>query len=204
LKQEVKAIDTKQADLIEKEAQPAHNVSWRDYVTLFSYGPGSLGLVFFLLVCILAALAQLATSFALGNWTSKSLEDQQSSLLVPGLFIVAVFAYILFNFTRGLISFCFISHATTNMNNSVCETVLRADILFFDANPVGRILTRFSKDIAVMDFSIAPFFIWCSMGIFRAITVTITIGIINPWLFIGLAISFVFMWLSMKRSVRIM
>jgi hypothetical protein len=65
-------------------------------------------------------------------------------------------------------------------------------------------LTRFSKDIAVMDFSIAPIFIRCSMGIFRAITDTITIGIINQWLFIGLAVSFVFRWLSMKRSVRIM
>lgn len=120
------------------------------------------------------------------------------------MFVIAVLLYIVFNFVRGLISFCFISHATTNMNNQVCERVLRADILFFDRNPVGRILTRFSKDIAVMDFSIAPFFIWCSMGIFRAITVTITIGIINPWLFIGLAISLVLMWLSMKRSVRIM
>ena len=34
------------------------------------------------------------------------------------------------------------------------EKVLRAKILFFDSNPIGRIITRFSKDIAVFDMVI--------------------------------------------------
>lgn len=40
------------------------------------------------------------------------------------------------------------------MNQSMTERVLHASIQFFDSNPIGRIVTRFSKDIAVFDLII--------------------------------------------------
>lgn len=79
------------------------------------------------------------------------------------------------------------------MHNLVTKRVLRANILFFDSNPIGRIVTRFSKDLSVMDFILPPYFIWISIGVFRAITVTIMVGIVNPYLFIGLAVGIVLM-----------
>ena len=39
-----------------------------------------------------------------------------------------------------------------NILNSMINNLLRANILFFDSNPSGRILTRFSKDISVVNF----------------------------------------------------
>jgi ABC-type multidrug transport system fused ATPase/permease subunit len=67
--------------------------------------------------------------------------------------------------------------------------VLRADILFFDSNPIGRIVTRFAKDVTVVDLIISVFMIFISNGLFRTATVIITLGIINPWLFIAVAIA---------------
>jgi ATP-binding cassette subfamily C (CFTR/MRP) protein 4 len=76
--------------------------------------------------------------------------------------------------------------------------VLRANILFFDSNPIGRIVTRFSKDIVVLDFIVPTFIIFISSGVFRTITVCITVGIINPYLFIVIALGLVLMWLVLK------
>ena len=37
------------------------------------------------------------------------------------------------------------------MHNQMADKVLRAPILFFDSNPIGRITTRFSKDMTMLD-----------------------------------------------------
>lgn len=46
--------------------------------------------------------------------------------------------------------------AATNMHNMMAEKVLRANILFFDSNPIGRITTRFSRDMTILDMGIPP------------------------------------------------
>ena len=37
------------------------------------------------------------------------------------------------------------------LHNKILNSVTRAPILFFDSNPLGRIINRFSKDTAVSD-----------------------------------------------------
>lgn len=49
---------------------------------------------------------------------------------------------------------------------------------------MGRILTRFSKDMAVLDLVAPSTSILMTYGIFRAITVAISLVIINYWLLI--------------------
>jgi ABC-type multidrug transport system fused ATPase/permease subunit len=41
--------------------------------------------------------------------------------------------------------------SSTNLLKKMTEKVIRAKILFFDSNPIGRILTRFSKDMVILD-----------------------------------------------------
>lgn len=89
---------------------------------------------------------------------------------------------------------------TTRMHLAMCEKVLRANILFFDANPIGRILTRFSKDMAVLDYIAPAVSIVMTYGIFRAITVTISLVIINYWLLIPTACSLGYLIYLMKNS----
>ena len=41
--------------------------------------------------------------------------------------------------------------AARKLHNKMVERVSRAPTSFFDSNPVGRILNRFSKDTAILD-----------------------------------------------------
>ena len=41
------------------------------------------------------------------------------------------------------------------MHNKMTEKVLRANILFFDSNPIGRVTTRFSRDMTIIDTAIS-------------------------------------------------
>lgn len=84
-------------------------------------------------------------------------------------------------------TFWMIGVSTTNLHNAVSKRVIRSVVLFFDSNPVGRIVTRFSKDVTVLDFIIPIYVVFIAQGMFRSLTVTATVGIINPWLFIAVA-----------------
>ena len=68
---------------------------------------------------------------------------------------------------------------------------MRAKILFFDSNPIGRILTRFSKDLTMIDLVLCPLTLLVTQGFMRAVSVVISVSIVNPWLLIPAAIGVV-------------
>lgn len=71
--------------------------------------------------------------------------------------------------------------------------VVRSKILFFDSNPLGRIFTRFSKDIAVLDLIMPAITVFATFGLFRTITVMITVCVIHPYLLIVIIIVVILM-----------
>lgn len=85
--------------------------------------------------------------------------------------------------------------SATNMHNMMAEKVLRANIVFFDSNPIGRITTRFSRDMTILDMGIPPLTIMVAQGFLRTITVIISVSIINPYLLIFAAIG---LWTMIK------
>ena len=59
---------------------------------------------------------------------------------------------------------------------------MRADIQFFDSTPIGRITTRFSRDMTILDSAIPPVAIMVTHGLLRTISVIISVSIVNPYL----------------------
>jgi len=97
----------------------------------------------------------------------------------------SVWGFILATMLRAIIIFGIVEMSSTNMHNAMTEKVLRSGVLFFDSNPTGRIVTRFSKDMSVIDMVIPIFAIFVTQGLFRTLFVLVTVSIINPWLLIG-------------------
>lgn len=64
------------------------------------------------------------------------------------------------------------------------EKIIKANIIFFDSNPIGRIITRFSKDIVLLDSNLPLQLLWLLLGGLRFISVAITVVIVIPWLII--------------------
>jgi len=108
------------------------------------------------------------------------------------------------NIIRETTIFSIAQTTTSNMHLAMCEKVLSAKIEFFDSNPIGRILTRFSKDMAVLDLVAPPISIVMTYGIFRALTVSVSICIINPWLLIPASIACGYLIYLMKNATMAM
>jgi ATP-binding cassette, subfamily C (CFTR/MRP), member 4 len=92
--------------------------------------------------------------------------------------------------------------SSTTLLNKVTARVLRAQIVFFDSNPVGRILTRFTKDVIVFDLLFPIQSLMFVNGIFRTISVVITVAVINPWILIPTAFCLVLMICVLKTGSR--
>jgi len=99
----------------------------------------------------------------------------------------------IFSFLRGLFFFKMVLISTKNIHDKMLEKVARSKILFFDSNPIGRILARFSKDVSLMDFIIPSIGNIAAFYFFRAITIMIVLAIIHPLLIIVFLFSAVFM-----------
>ena len=66
------------------------------------------------------------------------------------MFAGSIGAYIVLCILRAAIVFWIVHSSVSNMHSVMSEKILRAKILFFDSNPIGRIVTRFAKDVAVL------------------------------------------------------
>ncbi|XP_041354291.1 ATP-binding cassette sub-family C member 4-like [Gigantopelta aegis] len=131
--------------------------------------------------------------------------DSNTNLYIFSGIVGSVF---LFGLLRALLFFKIAIDASQKLHNRMFTNILRAPVVFFDANPVGRILNRFSKDIGHMD-DLLPItffdFIQCALLILGIVVVT---GAVNPWVFIPvgpLGVLFIVVrqyYLRTSRSVK--
>ena len=184
--------EERQVNLIAPESLAAGGVTFQDYRNFLSFGAGCGGMILFFAINVATALAQIVPSYLLAEWTSLPLEEQQNAYY-PKLFGGFILLYVCLAFVRSLVITALVLSSITNMHYVMVERVSRATILFFDSNPLGRILTRFSKDMAVFDTIVARLLILVCLGVFRTIVNTAAVCVINPWLLIAMLIALVMM-----------
>lgn len=78
------------------------------------------------------------------------------------LFVGSVFVFIGFCLLRSISLVLGMMAASTSLHHKMSEVVIRARVLFFDSNPIGRITTRFSKDMSILDAMIPNILIFAT------------------------------------------
>ena len=154
-----------------------------------SFSIGSAAIVIYAVVSILTSVLQLAPSYILAAWTSQPFDEQQESSYMVHLFIWSIVVYMILVFIRSFVCQIFMLSSSTNMHNTMAEKVLRADI------------TRFSKDMTIIDVPLPPISVLVTQGILRALTVVITVSIVNPWLLIIALIALIYMTKVAKQGI---
>jgi len=197
-----KIANEKSKDLIVAEEKFEDDIGFQDYMNLFSFSIGAWAIVIYALVSILTTILQLAPSYLLVKWASMDLKEQQESTTMMRLFVFSIVAYMVFVLIRSISMQAFVLQATTNMHHAMTESVIRANILFFDSNPSGRIVSRFSKDISILDTTMPVLTVICTQGVLRAISVLITVAIVNPWLIVPAVVGLIYMLLVAKAGIK--
>lgn len=82
--------------------------------------------------------------------TNKQQTDQRDSINL-GVYGCLVGAAFIFAIIRAYIFLLASLRCSERLHDKMVVAILQAPLIFFDTNPVGRILNRFSKDVGCMD-----------------------------------------------------
>ncbi|CAM9122833.1 unnamed protein product, partial [Ectocarpus sp. 4 AP-2014] len=121
----------------------------------------------------------------LARWSSQSEEEQGRSQYVIVLALLSAAAVVVSLF-RAVLTFFSLVKASHRLHNRMLERVVRAPVLFFDSNPVGRILNRFTKDVHFMDDLLPMTLYDCITCGFMVTGNTLIIFFVNPWVVLSL------------------
>uniref|UniRef100_A0A4W5PGR2 Multidrug resistance-associated protein 4 n=1 Tax=Hucho hucho TaxID=62062 RepID=A0A4W5PGR2_9TELE len=117
-------------------------------------------------------------------------------------------ATIIFGFLRSLVFFNVLVNSAQTLHNRMFTAILRTPVRFFDVNPIGRILNRFSKDIGYLDSLLPWTFVDFIQVFLQILGVIIVAAVVIPWILIPvvpLLIVFLFLrryFLQTSRDIK--
>ncbi|KAL9971696.1 hypothetical protein ACROYT_G017896 [Oculina patagonica] len=181
---------------IAEEDRMIGSISWKVYWHYIQAG----------MHCILAAalimgLLIVQGSLILPDWwllhlTSRSHDQQHQTedlyiygALVGGAFLLSVI--------RAAVFLNVLINSSKHLHNSMLSAVLKAPVLFFDTNPVGRVLNRFSRDIGIMDELLPDTFLDALQLVLFCIGAVVLPSILNPWIMLpATPLIILFIWIG--------
>ncbi|XP_029315504.1 multidrug resistance-associated protein 4-like isoform X2 [Cottoperca gobio] len=183
----------------EEESRSEGNVGLRMYVKYFRAGANFLVLFTLILLNTLAHITFVLQDWWLACWASEqkhinvteplngSFPRQLDLDLYLGVYAGLTATSVVFGFLRSLVFFNVLVSSAQTLHNSMFNAILRTSVHFFDINPIGRILNRFSKDIGYLDSLLPWTFVDFIQVFLQVIGVIAVAAVIIPWILIPVA-----------------
>ncbi|KAL5004812.1 hypothetical protein ScPMuIL_018268 [Solemya velum] len=135
-------------------------------------------------VCYNCTTDNPATQIVPVERAPKSLESSGNMIY---MYIVLACCYFVAIFIHAILHNLFSVIAGQRLHNKMFRIVLQARCIFFDTNPVGRILNRFSRDIGFIDDVVPMMTQSCFMLAVIIAGMLVMTCMINPWVLVPLA-----------------
>lgn len=187
-------------DLISKEVMDEGNVPISVWFKFFNYGFSYPGIVLIILFAVAVVFFNILTNFIVGKWAEQDKEEQQKSRYF-NMFLISIILLIVFAIARPTVIYMSTLLSSYRLHKTVVWKLLRAPVTFFDSNPIGRIMTRFSKDIMVTDEFLGLILNFTCFTGAKALGIMVLMIISVPWMAIPAVISIIIMYFVRKRCI---
>ncbi|XP_059286329.1 ABC transporter C family member 8 [Lycium ferocissimum] len=139
--------------LTQEEEKESESAVWKIFLDYVVTSKGSL----FLCYNVLTQAGFVAFQAAASYWLAIAIQSPKiSHIMVIGVYTSVSLVSALFVYLRSLFAALLGLKASKAFFSGFTNSIFNAPMLFFDSTPVGRILTRASSDLSVLDFDI-PF-----------------------------------------------
>ena len=143
-KKDAKALTTKE----EQNVGAVEVDVYRKYVKA---GGGYCKFMIVFLSFVLTAANQLGITAWVSFWTSDIEYERHSEAFYLSLYMVLSITLGVVTFLRSFLLVLFGVKASETLHGNLLHSILRAPQSFFDTTPLGRIISRFSKDLYAVD-----------------------------------------------------
>eukprot|EP00055_Hartaetosiga_balthica_P012308 m.59252 g.59252 ORF g.59252 m.59252 type:complete len:1418 (+) comp7903_c0_seq3:26-4279(+) len=137
--------------LVQEEGRAKGNVNFNTYRMYLKSAFRTYPIFFlWLLLVILVQACHISANWFLSYWVGlPAVERKESKNL--GIYGALVAVFIIGCVLRAVLFMIAAARASRELNHNAFTAVTKASVRFFDTNPVGRILNRFSKDMGFLD-----------------------------------------------------
>ena len=137
-------------------------------------------------ISLLIVAIMVSPAVWLAYITKKQQTDQNHStdLAVYGCLVGAAFVFACIRAYAFLLASL---RCSERLHDKMVKATVQAPLLFFDTNPVGRILNRFSKDIGCMDELLPKVFLTSLQHILFVLAAVLVPAVANFWVILIIA-----------------
>uniref|UniRef100_A0A2N9GAN7 ABC-type xenobiotic transporter n=1 Tax=Fagus sylvatica TaxID=28930 RepID=A0A2N9GAN7_FAGSY len=191
--------------LIKQEERETGVVSWK-VLARYKNALGGLWVVIILFTCyFMTEVLRVSSSTWLSHWT-----DQGTSMgYNPGyynlIYATLSFGQVLVTLTNSFWLITSSLYASRKLHDAMLSSILRAPMVFFHTNPLGRIINRFAKDLGDIDRNVAPFVNMFLGQVSQLLSTFILIGIVSTmslWAIMPLLVLFYVAYLYYQSTAR--
>ncbi|XP_028799285.1 ABC transporter C family member 12 isoform X1 [Neltuma alba] len=194
--------------LIKEEDRETGVVSWK-VLMRYKSTLGGLWAVLVLFTCyVTTEILRISSSTWLSMWTSKTTAAGYKQGYFISIYAVLSFGQVIVTLANSYWLIISSLRAAKRLHDAMLHKILRAPMVFFHTNPVGRILNRFARDLGDIDRNVASF-VNLFMGQFwQLLSTFVLIGIVSSlslWAIMPLLILFYAAYLyyqSLSREVK--
>lgn len=191
--------------LIKQEERETGVVSWKVLTRYKDALGGSWVVVMLFSFYLLTEVLRVSTSTWLSFWTKKSTSENYNAGYYNLIYAVLSFGQVTFTLANSYWLIISSLRASRKLHDSMLNSILRAPMVFFHTNPIGRIINRFAKDLGDIDRTLANIMSTFLGQLWQLLSTFVLIGIVNPislWAITPLLIVFYAAYLYYQSTSR--
>uniref|UniRef100_A0ACD5ZSK9 Uncharacterized protein n=1 Tax=Avena sativa TaxID=4498 RepID=A0ACD5ZSK9_AVESA len=163
------------AQLTEEEEKGIGNLGWKPYIDYIEVSKGILPLCGMFIAQVLFTGFQIMSTY----WLALAIQINVSSALLVGAYSGLSIFSCCFAYLRSLFAATLGLKASKAFFTGLMDSVFKAPMSFFDSTPVGRILTRASSDLSILDFDIPYSMAFVATGGIEVVTTVLVISTVT-------------------------
>ncbi|CAN4101609.1 unnamed protein product [Withania somnifera] len=191
--------------LIKQEERETGVVSW-NVLMRYKNALGGTWVVLILFMCyVLIESFRIGSSTWLSLWTDQSSSTRYSAGFYNLIYALLSFCQVLVTLANSYWLIMASLYAARRLHDAMLNSILRAPMLFFHTNPLGRIINRFAKDLGDIDRNVATFVNMFLGQISQLISTFVLIGIVSAmslWAIMPLLVLFYGAYLYYQSTAR--
>nr|QWN59144.1 ATP-binding cassette C transporter [Rehmannia glutinosa] len=192
--------------LIKQEERETGVVSWH-VLMRYKNALGGAWVVMILFMCyFLTEVLRVSSSTWLSYWTDQSSSsDRHGPLFYNTVYSLLSFGQVLVTLTNSFWLITSSLYAARQLHTAMLNSILRAPMVFFHTNPLGRVINRFAKDLGDIDRNVAPFAGMFLNQVSQLVSTFVLIGIVSTmslWAIMPLLVLFYVAYLYYQSTAR--
>ncbi|KAH0450481.1 hypothetical protein IEQ34_021173 [Dendrobium chrysotoxum] len=173
---EITVTSISAVQLTEAEEMEIGNAGWKPYKDYIQISKGSFLLALMIIFQSIFIFLQGLSNY----WLAAAIQIRhKSDGMLVGVFSAISFVSCIFLCVRSVLTAHLGLKASKEFFSSFMDSVFKAPMTFFDSTPLGRILTRASSDLSIVDFDIPYSISFVLIGAIEVVTTTLIIATVT-------------------------